>query len=244
MKYLASIVVGLLIAGVCLAAGGYTAALAAPVPPACGSCAPQSAPQYSFIPQTTFRPQLSFTQQTYYEDQVVNVPQVVRVPRVQNIPRVDYIPETTFIPQATVFPPVKAPCADFTIQSSFAPAMSYSAGYSARAFAPSCAPRGVGCAPRVISGRSFGASAYASANINFNGGFAPVGAGGFASARGGRFVAGGPGFSGGFAAGGFGAGGTSIAARNTAVTAAPGQAVDVRSGGLRGVLFGTRVRVR
>lgn len=78
-------------------------------------------------------------------------------------------------------------------------------------------------------------------------GYAPVATpvGGFASARGGRFVAGSsPGLVGGEGFVGGAVGGTSVAARNVAVSAAPGQAVDVRTGGLRGVLFGARVRVR
>lgn len=221
-------------------AAGYPAA----APPACAACAPAAAPlpqaAISYVPQTQF------------------------VPEVQYVPQVTYRAETVFQPQLSfapaVYPPAAAPtaCAPYTIQqAAFAPSrgyvqrsVSFAPTYSvarapvlkAQAFASvGHGYRSVGRTPRLSVAR---AQAVANVNVNVGGAaFAP--AGGFASARGGRFVAGSPGFVGGARFnGGFAGGGTNVAARNVAVSAAPGQAVDVRTGGLRGVLFGARVRVR
>lgn len=217
MKRFALTLIALALVTSAIHAAGYGAAPG--FSPGCATC-PEAAP----LPQA----QLSYVPRTVQFAETVTVPEVVY--RQQTIVRQKtvYEPQLSFSPpQAAIYPPVRAPhCGGYTIQR-----------------APGCYGNGVAFAP--VRARSF---ARVGAGVSYGFNTHNVGVGAFASARGGRFVAGSPGFTqGGFVGKGFvggGFAGTSVAARNVAVTAAPGQQIDVRTGGLRGVLFGARVRVR
>lgn len=163
---------------------------------------------------------------------------------VQSAPQVTYAPsvqETVFVPRAPVqrseilsqetvtttvtrdvveYPPPE----QFTIQRSFAPPqMNYA---PVRTFAPvKTFHQPVLRAPIMRAPCSYGGCG--------------VGAG--VTVRTPRtFVGVNTGFNGGFVGGG----GTAVRTRNVSVDAVPGQQIRVRTGGLRGVLFGKRIDVR